>query len=69
MKALGATVLGIGIGMLGDRITPGWEWAVGFGMTLSKKIPEVIGARLRPWLDDWLAARSHFDALAKPCVL
>jgi multidrug transporter EmrE-like cation transporter len=24
----------IGIGMLGDRITPGWEWAVGFGMTL-----------------------------------
>jgi uncharacterized membrane protein len=24
----------VGIGMLGDRITPGWEWAVGFGMTL-----------------------------------
>jgi len=31
----------------------------GFGMTLSKRIPEVIGARLRPWLDDWLAARGH----------
>src|SRR5262245_27579835 len=33
-------------------------WTIGdhgFGMTLSKRIPEVIGARLRPWLDDWLA--------------
>jgi predicted naringenin-chalcone synthase len=37
-------------------------WTIGdhgFGMTLSKRIPEVIGARLRPWLDDWLAARGH----------
>ena len=33
-------------------------WTIGdngFGMTLSKKIPEVIGAKLRPWLDHWLA--------------
>jgi alpha-pyrone synthase len=33
-------------------------WTIGdhgFGMTLSKRIPEVIGARLRPWLDEWLA--------------
>jgi predicted naringenin-chalcone synthase len=37
-------------------------WTIGdhgFGMTLSKKIPEVIATRLRPWLDDWLAARGH----------
>jgi predicted naringenin-chalcone synthase len=37
-------------------------WTIGdhgFGMTLSKRIPEVIGDRLRPWLDDWLAARGH----------
>jgi len=37
-------------------------WTIGdhgFGMTLSKRIPEVIGSRLRPWLDDWLAARGH----------
>ena len=35
-------------------------WTVGdhgFGMTLSKRIPEVIAGRLRPWLDDWLALR------------
>jgi len=33
-------------------------WTIGdhgFGMTLSKKIPEVIGKKLRPWLDEWLA--------------
>jgi alpha-pyrone synthase len=33
-------------------------WTIGdhgFGMTLSRRIPEVIGARLRPWLDEWLA--------------
>jgi alpha-pyrone synthase len=33
-------------------------WTIGdhgFGMTLSKRIPEVIAARLRPWLDQWLA--------------
>jgi len=32
-------------------------WTIGdngFGMTLSKRIPEVIGAKLRPWLDEWL---------------
>src|SRR4051812_6953854 len=37
-------------------------WTIGdhgFGMTLSKRIPEVIAARLRPWLDEWLAARGH----------
>lgn len=37
-------------------------WTIGdhgFGMTLSKRIPEVIGTRLRPWLDDWLAARGQ----------
>ena len=35
-------------------------WTIGdngFGMTLSKKIPEVIAANLRPWLDDWLATK------------
>jgi predicted naringenin-chalcone synthase len=33
-------------------------WTIGdhgFGMTLSKRIPEVIGTKLRPWLDEWLA--------------
>jgi alpha-pyrone synthase len=37
-------------------------WTIGdhgFGMTLSKRIPEVIATRLRPWLVDWLAARGH----------
>jgi predicted naringenin-chalcone synthase len=37
-------------------------WTIGdhgFCMTLSKRIPEVIADRLRPWLDDWLAARGH----------
>jgi predicted naringenin-chalcone synthase len=37
-------------------------WTIGdhgFGMTLSKRIPEVIADRLRPWLDNWLAARGH----------
>jgi alpha-pyrone synthase len=37
-------------------------WTIGdhgFGMTLSKRIPEVIAVRLRPWLDDWLAAHGH----------
>ena len=32
-KAVNVALVMIGIGMLGDRITPGWEWAVGFGMT------------------------------------
>jgi predicted naringenin-chalcone synthase len=35
-------------------------WTIGdhgFGMTLSKRIPEVIGTKLRPWLDEWLAAQ------------
>jgi len=43
-------------------------WTIGdhgFGMTLSKRIPEVIGDRLRPWLDDWLAARRHSVAEIK----
>jgi predicted naringenin-chalcone synthase len=43
-------------------------WTIGdhgFGMTLSKRIPEVIGGRLRPWLDDWLAARGHSVAEIK----
>jgi alpha-pyrone synthase len=43
-------------------------WTIGdhgFGMTLSKRIPEVIAARLRPWLDDWLAARGHSVAEIK----
>jgi predicted naringenin-chalcone synthase len=32
-------------------------WTIGdhgFGMTLSKKIPELIAANLRPWLEGWL---------------
>ena len=43
-------------------------WTIGdhgFGMTLSKKIPEVIGARLRPWLDEWLAAQGQTVASIK----
>jgi predicted naringenin-chalcone synthase len=43
-------------------------WTIGdhgFGMTLSKRIPEVIAARLRPWLDDWLAARGRSVAEIK----
>ena len=38
------------------------SWTIGdhgFGMTLSKRIPEVIATRLRPWLDDWLAANGQ----------
>jgi alpha-pyrone synthase len=37
-------------------------WTIGdhgFGMTLSKRIPEMIAGRLRPWLDNWLADRGH----------
>ena len=48
----------------GSRLIPEaadvMSWTIGdhgFGMTLSKRIPEVIAARLRPWLDDWLATR------------
>lgn len=48
----------------GSRLIPEaaevMTWTIGdhgFGMTLSKRIPEVIGAKLRPWLDDWLAGR------------
>lgn len=43
-------------------------WTIGdhgFGMTLSKKIPEVVAARLRPWLDNWLAAHGHAVARIK----
>ena len=35
------------------------SWGVGdhgFRMTLSARVPNVIEQRLRPWLDDWLAA-------------
>jgi predicted naringenin-chalcone synthase len=46
----------------GSRLIPEaadiMTWTIGdhgFGMTLSKKIPEVIAAKLRPWLDEWLA--------------
>jgi predicted naringenin-chalcone synthase len=46
----------------GSRLIPeaadAMTWTIGdhgFGMTLSKKIPEVIATRLRPWLDEWLA--------------
>ena len=48
----------------GSRLIPEaadvMTWTIGdhgFGMTLSKRIPEVIATRLRPWLDEWLAAR------------
>ena len=27
----------------------------GFEMTLSSRVPELVGAQLRPWLEDWLA--------------
>jgi alpha-pyrone synthase len=46
----------------GSRLIPeaadAMTWTIGdhgFGMTLSKRIPEVIAANLRPWLDEWLA--------------
>jgi predicted naringenin-chalcone synthase len=46
----------------GSRLIPEaadtMTWTIGdhgFGMTLSKRIPEVIAAHLRPWLDEWLA--------------
>jgi alpha-pyrone synthase len=35
-------------------------WTVGdegFAMTLSRQIPSLIGAHLRPWLDDWLSGQ------------
>lgn len=37
-------------------------WTIGdhgFGMTLSKKIPEMIGAHLKPWLVGWLQRQGH----------
>jgi len=37
----------VGIGMLGDRISPGWEWAVGFGMTLVVAGVLVLGSPSR----------------------
>ncbi|GAB2864827.1 hypothetical protein [Lentzea nigeriaca] len=37
----------VGIGMLGDRITPGWEWAVGSGMTLVVAGVLVLGSPSR----------------------
>ncbi|MBO0697094.1 MAG: hypothetical protein J2P46_01750, partial [Zavarzinella sp.] len=46
----------------GSRLIPEaadtMSWSIGdhgFGMTLSKRIPEVIATKLRPWLDEWLA--------------
>jgi predicted naringenin-chalcone synthase len=45
----------------GSRLIPQaadtMTWTIGdhgFGMTLSKRIPEVIATNLRPWLDEWL---------------
>jgi predicted naringenin-chalcone synthase len=38
--------------------TDAMTWTVGdhgFGMTLSKKVPSLIAAHLRPWLEQWLA--------------
>jgi predicted naringenin-chalcone synthase len=50
----------------GSRLIPEaadvMTWTIGdhgFGMTLSKRIPEVIGAKLRPWLDEWLASHGR----------
>jgi predicted naringenin-chalcone synthase len=48
----------------GSRLIPDgadvMTWTIGdhgFGMTLSKRIPEVIATHLRPWLDEWLGER------------
>jgi predicted naringenin-chalcone synthase len=48
----------------GGRIFPGtreaMSWSIGdhgFEMTLSKKVPGLIHANLRPWLTDWLGRR------------
>jgi alpha-pyrone synthase len=48
----------------GSRLLPEaadvMTWTIGdhgFGMTLSKRIPEVIATNLRPWLDEWLAGQ------------
>jgi predicted naringenin-chalcone synthase len=35
-------------------------WVIGehgFEMTLSTRVPDLIGQRLRPWLESWLAER------------
>jgi predicted naringenin-chalcone synthase len=43
-------------------------WTIGdhgFEMTLSKNVPELIAARLRPWLATWLAGHNlHIDQIA-----
>jgi predicted naringenin-chalcone synthase len=48
----------------GSAILPSSEemmtWSIGdhgFEMGLSPRVPELIGARLRPWLESWLAAQ------------
>lgn len=50
-------VLGTGSALLPDS-ADAMSWRVGdhgFTMTLSPRVPELIGAHIRPWLADWLA--------------
>ena len=64
---VGAAGAGGGFGTVvasGSRLLPGtadlMSWRIGdhgFEMTLSTRVPDVLRATLRPWLDDWLAAR------------
>jgi predicted naringenin-chalcone synthase len=41
-----------------DDSADAMSWRIGdhgFEMTLSRRVPELIGTHLRPWLEDWLA--------------
>jgi predicted naringenin-chalcone synthase len=51
------TVLASGSALLPD-CEDAMSWRIGdhgFTMTLSQKVPELIGRHVRPWLSDWLA--------------
>jgi predicted naringenin-chalcone synthase len=55
------TVLGMGSTLLPDS-EDAMTWRVGdhgFTMTLSPRVPELIGEHIRPWLSGWLARHGH----------
>ena len=55
------TILGVGSTLLPDS-EGAMSWRVGdhgFTMTLSPRVPELIGSDVRPWLSGWLARHGH----------
>jgi predicted naringenin-chalcone synthase len=57
--------LASGSAVIGDS-EDAMSWRIGdhgFQMTLSPRVPELIGQHLRPWLEGWLA-RHHLDLAA-----